>query len=39
MASVDENESTFTYQQASAWREQLFDNRSLRVEPQYIRFF
>ena len=31
MASVDENESTFTYQQVSAWRELLFDNRSLRI--------
>ena len=31
MASVDENESTFTYQQVSAWREHLFDNRSLRI--------
>jgi hypothetical protein len=31
MAWVDKNESSFTYQQVSAWREQLFENRSLRI--------
>jgi hypothetical protein len=36
MASVDENESTFTYQQVSAWREQLFDNRSLRISVEEL---
>jgi hypothetical protein len=31
MASVDKNESTFTYQQVTSWLEQLFENRSLRI--------
>jgi hypothetical protein len=31
MASADRNKFTFTYQQVTAWREQLFDNRSLRI--------
>jgi hypothetical protein len=36
MASVEENESTFTYQQVSAWRELLFDNRSLRISVEKL---
>jgi hypothetical protein len=36
MASVDKNESIFTYQQVSAWREQLFDNRSLRISVEEL---
>ena len=31
MASTDHDKFTFTYQQATVWREQLFDNRSLRI--------
>ena len=31
MASTDHDKFTFTYQQVTAWREQLFDNRSLRI--------
>ena len=31
MASADRNKFTFTYQQVTAWREQLFDKRSLRI--------
>ena len=31
MASTDCDKSKFTYQQVTAWRKQLFDNRSLRI--------
>ncbi len=31
MASADHHKSTFTYEQVTAWREQLFDHRSLRI--------
>jgi hypothetical protein len=32
MASVDKNESTFTYQQVASWREQLFENANSVAE-------
>jgi hypothetical protein len=31
MALSEKNESTFTYQQVTSWREQLFEDRSLRI--------
>jgi hypothetical protein len=31
MALLEKNETTFTYPQVSAWREQLFQDRSLRI--------
>ena len=36
MASTDQDKSTFTYQQVAAWREQLFDNRSLRISVEEL---
>jgi hypothetical protein len=36
MASADRNKFTFTYQQVTAWREQLFDNRSLRISVEEL---
>jgi hypothetical protein len=36
MASADCDRFTFTYQQATVWREQLFDNRSLRISVEEL---
>jgi hypothetical protein len=36
MASGDQDKSTLTYEQVTAWREQLFGNRSLRVSVEEL---
>ena len=36
MASADHDKFTFTYEQVTAWREQLFDNRSLRISVEEL---
>ena len=36
MASEAQEKTTFTYEQVSAWREQLFNQRSLRISVEEL---